>query len=141
MSIKPLFQKFIVYKMNNLCTKFACHISSNNRDKQGGGGRIRPPQALSVSNRPGQIGLNFYFTKQRPNFWQITLHDGVVDHEFTGRKYQNHEITRLNKPNNMIQERNENRVIMPGISSVEINSFLSYIVPILELEFLNLLAI
>ena len=28
---------------------------------------------------------------------------------------------------------------MPGISFVEINSFLSYIFPILELEFLNIL--
>ena len=29
-------------------------------------------------------------------FWQITLHSGVLDHEFTSRKYQNHEITCLN---------------------------------------------
>ena len=41
--------------MNNLCVKFGCHISSNNRDKQGGGIR---PQALSVSNHPGQMGLS-----------------------------------------------------------------------------------
>ena len=56
MLTRSLFQKFIVYMMNNLCAKFGCHISSNKRDKQGGG--IRPPQALSVSSRPGQIGLN-----------------------------------------------------------------------------------
>ena len=42
--------------MNNLCARFGCHISSNNRDKQGA---VRPPplQALSVSNHPGEIGL------------------------------------------------------------------------------------
>ena len=55
MLIKLLFQKFIVYIMNNLCAKFGCHISSNSKDKQGG--RNPPPQALSVSNHPGQIGL------------------------------------------------------------------------------------
>ena len=59
MLIMILFQKFIVYIMNNLCAKFGCHISSNNRDKQGGG--IRSPQALSVSNHPGQIGLRQTF--------------------------------------------------------------------------------
>ena len=35
MLIRALFQKFIVYMMNNLCAKFGCHISSNNRDEQG----------------------------------------------------------------------------------------------------------
>ena len=62
MLIKPLFQKFIVYIMDNHCAKFGCHISSNNRDKQGG--RVRPPQAFSVSNHPGQIGLK-YLLKER----------------------------------------------------------------------------
>ena len=54
MLIKPLFQEFIVYVMNNLCAKFGSHISSNGRDKQGGG---IPPQALSFSNHRGQKGL------------------------------------------------------------------------------------
>ena len=53
--IKRLFQKFVVSIMNNLCAKFGRHISCNNRNKQRGG--IRPPQALNVSNHPGQIGL------------------------------------------------------------------------------------
>ena len=56
MLIKLLFQKFIVYIMNNLCAKFGCHISSNSKDKQGV--ESAPPQALNVSNHPGQIGLN-----------------------------------------------------------------------------------
>ena len=42
--------------MKNLCAKFGCHISSNNRDKQGW--RNPPLQALSVSNHPGQIELS-----------------------------------------------------------------------------------
>ena len=66
MLIKLLFQKFIVYIMNNLCAKFGCHISSNSKDKQGG--RNPPPQALSVSNHPGQIGLRIfqmYFHRRR----------------------------------------------------------------------------
>ena len=34
------------------------------RDKQGGG--IHPPQALSISNRPGEIGLRISsFTKNK----------------------------------------------------------------------------
>ena len=57
MLIKLLFQKFIVYIMNNLCAKFGCRISSNSKDKQGGR-NPPPPQALSASNHPGQIGLN-----------------------------------------------------------------------------------
>ena len=62
MLIKLLFQKFIVYIMNNLCAKFGCHISSNSKDKQGGGAESAPPQALSVSNHPGQIGLKIGIT-------------------------------------------------------------------------------
>ena len=54
MLIKPLFQKFIACIMNNHYAKFGCHISSNSRDKQGA---EAAPQALSVSNNPGQIGL------------------------------------------------------------------------------------
>ena len=45
MLIMLLFQKFIVYIMNNLCAKFGCHISSNNRDK------------------PGQIRLKLHMSK------------------------------------------------------------------------------
>ena len=43
MLIKLLFQKFIVYIMNNLCAKFGCHISSNSKDKQGGRNPPPPP--------------------------------------------------------------------------------------------------
>ncbi len=40
------------------------------------------------------------FSRKRPHFQQITLHEGFFDHGFTNRKYLNHEITRENMPNN-----------------------------------------
>ena len=56
MLIYLLFQKFIVNIMNNFRPKVGCHISSNNRDKQGAES-APPPKALSVSNNQGQVGL------------------------------------------------------------------------------------
>ena len=52
MLIKPLFQKFILNMMNNLCAKFGCHISSNNRDKQEGRFRPPPPRGIECFKSP-----------------------------------------------------------------------------------------
>ena len=62
MLIKLLFQKFIVYIMNNLCAKFGCHISSNSKDKQGGG--IRPPPGIECFKSPRSDRVKQKFTKR-----------------------------------------------------------------------------
>ena len=37
--IKLLFKEFIVHIMKNFRAKLGCHVSNNNRDKEGGGFR------------------------------------------------------------------------------------------------------
>ena len=64
MLTKPLFQKFIVYIIKNLCSKFGCHISSNNRDKQGGG--IRPPQGIERFKSPRSDRVKDFEEKGMP---------------------------------------------------------------------------
>ena len=46
-----------------LRAKSGRHFSGKNRDKQGGGWNT-PPQALSLSKRPGQVGLKFLLREQ-----------------------------------------------------------------------------
>ena len=68
--IELLFHKFIVYIMNYLCAKLGCHISNNNRDKQGGGADVWD----RVNTRPKLRRCKFFMTRIYfiEEWWVIT---------------------------------------------------------------------
>ena len=68
--IKLLFQKLIVYIMNNRCANFGCHISNNNGDNQGGIIRLpgiecfAAPRSDRVKVSALDLAFSVYFKKQ-----------------------------------------------------------------------------